>query len=352
MGNREVVIVVSYIIRRLLLLPLILFGVSLIIFGMLELLGPDKLVSVYIRGPESEKVAGAAERIIKKYGLDQPLPVKYAKWVGNILKGDLGWSLVGKQPVLKAILSRFPYTLELALWAIVPVVFVGIWLGVVSAIHHNRFLDHFLRVFAIVGWSFPDFVFGLFMILIFYSKLGWFPPGYLSYESEEIVRSAEFMKITGLVTIDSLINGRFDVFLDALRHLIAPVITLAYLWWAYILRITRSSMLEVLRKEYIRTARSKGLPEDVVIHKHAKRNALIPVATVAGQMIIALLAGTVIIETVFNRPGLGKFMATAATQLDYMSIIGGALFYSLLLVLGNLVVDVSYAIIDPRIRLK
>ena len=343
---------IAYIIRRLLLLPLILFGVTILIFGMLELLGPEKLVSAYIRGPEAEKVAGATQKIIEKYGLDKPLPVKYARWLGNVLKGDLGWSLVGKQPVLNAILSRFPYTLELALWAIIPVVFVGIWLGIISAVHHNKFLDHFLRVFAIIGWSFPDFVFGLFMILIFYTQLGWFPPGYLSFDMERVVTSSQFVNYTKMVTIDSILNLRFDVFLDALRHLIAPVITLAYLWWAYILRITRSSMLEVLRKEYIRTARAKGLSEDVVINKHARRNALIPVATVSGQMIIALLAGTVIIESVFNRPGLGRFVAMAATQLDYMSIIGGALFYSILLVLGNLIVDVSYALIDPRIRLQ
>jgi len=155
-----------------------------------------------------------------------------------------------------------------------------------------------------------------------------------------------------MLTLDALLNGRLDVFLDALRHLAGPVLTLTYVEFAFLLRITRSSMLEVLRKEYVRTARAKGLDERVVIHKHAKRNALIPVATVSGQTVIGLLAGTVIVETIFNRTGLGSFIALASQQLDYASIMGGTLFFGLILVIGNLCVDLSYALIDPRVRLE
>ncbi len=342
----------AYIIRRLLILPIILFGITLIIFSMIWMLGPERLLATYVKSPEALKTEDAAERLIEKYGLDKPVYVQYFRWLGNLLQGDLGYSNIAKTPVTQAILERLPYTIELALYAIIPVIFGGIWLGVLSGVNHNKPLDHGVRVFSLVGWSMPDFVFGLLVLLLFYTILGWFPPGYLSYASEKIMRSPEFTTYTHFATIDALINLRFDIFVDAIRHLVGPILTLAYLWWAYVLRITRSSMLEVLKKDYIRTARAKGLAEKVVINKHAKRNALIPVVTVTGGMIVTLLAGVVIVETVFNRPGLGRFTATAATQLDYFSILGSAIFYSFILVMVNLVVDVSYAIIDPRIRLS
>jgi ABC-type dipeptide/oligopeptide/nickel transport system permease component len=344
--------VTAYIIRRLLLMPLILIGVTLIIFSMIWALGPDRLLASYIKSPEALKTPDAAERLIKKYGLDEPMPVQYLKWLGNILQGDFGYSMVGKKGVLPAMLERFPYTLELTIYAIIPVILVAIWLGVVSAVHQNKFIDQFIRVFALVGWSLPDFVFGLLLLLVFYSLLGWFPPGMVNTQFDLIMRSAEWNKITSMPTIDALLNGRFDIFVDALRHLILPVMTLAYLWWAYLLRITRSSMLEVLRKDYIRTARAKGVPENIVIQKHAKKNAMIPVLTVAGGSVIGLLGGTVFVETIFSRVGMGRFLADAATLLDYWSIIGGALFFSFIMVVGNLVVDVSYALVDPRIRLE
>jgi peptide/nickel transport system permease protein len=344
--------VTAYIIRRLLLMPLILIGVTLIIFSMIWALGPDRLLASYIKSPEALKTPDAAERLIKKYGLDEPMPVQYLKWLGNILQGDFGYSMVGKKGVLPAMLERFPYTLELTIYAIIPVILVAIWLGVVSAVHQNKFIDQFIRVFALVGWSLPDFVFGLLLLLVFYSLLGWFPPGMVNTQFDLIMRSAEWNKITSMPTIDALLNGRLDIFVDALRHLILPVMTLAYVWWAYLLRITRSSMLEVLRKDYIRTARAKGVPENIVIQKHAKKNAMIPVLTVAGGSVIGLLGGTVFVETIFSRVGMGRFLADAATLLDYWSIIGGALFFSFIMVVGNLVVDVSYALVDPRIRLE
>lgn len=333
-------------------MPLILIGVTLIIFSMIWALGPDRLLASYIKSPEALKTPDAAERLIKKYGLDEPMPVQYLKWLGNILQGDFGYSMVGKKGVLPAMLERFPYTLELTIYAIIPVILVAIWLGVVSAVHQNKFIDQFIRVFALVGWSLPDFVFGLLLLLVFYSLLGWFPPGMVNTQFDLIMRSAEWNKITSMPTIDALLNGRFDIFVDALRHLILPVMTLAYLWWAYLLRITRSSMLEVLRKDYIRTARAKGVPENIVIQKHAKKNAMIPVLTVAGGSVIGLLGGTVFVETIFSRVGMGRFLADAATLLDYWSIIGGALFFSFIMIVGNLVVDVSYALVDPRIRLE
>jgi dipeptide transport system permease protein len=342
----------TFIIRRLLLLPLIVLGVSLIIFSLFQILGPDKLLASYVNPNVFDKLTPAELDALKeKYGLNKPFVERYGKWLFNALKGDLGWSQVGKEPVLKAIWSRFPYTFELALYALFPVVGVGIWLGVTAAVKRDKFLDHFIRIIAIIGWSFPDFVFGLLVLMVFYSVLGWFPPGNLSQWAEEIVKSPQYLKVTHLLTIDALINGRLDIFWDALRHIIGPVITLSFLWWAYLLRITRSSMLEVLSKEYVRTARAKGVPEKDVIHKHAKRNAMIPVVTVAGAMVIGLLSGTVIIEVIFNRTGIGRLAAEASVQLDYATVLGTTLFYSIILVLGNLIIDILYAVFDPRVRL-
>ncbi|KUK80568.1 MAG: Binding-protein-dependent transport systems inner membrane component [Petrotoga mobilis] len=329
-----------------------MLGVTLIVFSMQQLLGPLKLLSTYVDPNTYAKLSDQDKIVLmEQYGLTDPLPVRYGKWMGNLLKGDLGWSVVGKEPVIDALLHRFPYTVELALYALFPIIGVGIWFGVTAAVHHNSFIDQTIRIFALIGWSLPDFVWAIMVLLIFYIGLGWFPPGNLSLWADEVVKSATFNNYTRLLTIDALINGRIDVFWDALRHIIGPIIAISWLWWANLLRITRSSMLEVLRKDYIRTARSKGLSEQVVINKHARRNALIPVVTTAGQMVIGLLAGVVIVEMVFVRTGLGSFAATAAQTLDYASIMGVLLFTSFILIVGNLIIDVSYAFIDPRIRL-
>lgn len=329
-----------------------MLGVTLIVFSMQQLLGPLKLLSTYVDPNTYAKLSDQDKIVLmEQYGLTDPWPVRYGKWIGNLFKGDLGWSVVGKEPVLDALLHRFPYTVELALYALFPIIGVGIWLGVTAAVHHNSFIDQAIRIFALIGWSLPDFVWAILVLLIFYIGLGWFPPGNLSLWADEVVKSATFNNYTNLLTIDALLNGRIDIFWDALRHILGPIIAISWLWWANLLRITRSSMLEVLRRDYIRTARSKGLPERVVINKHARRNALIPVVTTAGQMVIGLLAGVVIVEMVFVRTGLGSFAATAAQQLDYASIMGVLLFTSFILIVGNLIIDISYAFIDPRIRL-
>lgn len=342
---------ISYIVRRLLILPIILLGITLILFGMMMLLSPYQRVSTYISGPEELRNVEIDE-LVEQYGLDDPFHEQYGRWISGLLRGDLGWSESAGMPVTQALASRFPATLELALFAILPVFLGGIYLGVFSAVHHNDFWDHLTRIFAIIGWSIPTFVAGLIILMIFYGVLGWFPPGRLSNFASEIVRSEEFIRYTNLNTIDALLNFNFKVLFNSLRHIIAPVITVSILWWAYILRITRSSMLETLRKDYIRTARSKGLKENVVINKHARRNALVPVVTVAGPMLMGLLGGLVITESVFAYQGLGRFTATAAQQLDYPAVLGSAIYFGFLLVIANLTVDVSYAIIDPRIRLE
>ena len=341
----------SYIIRRLLLLPVILMGVTLLIFCVFSLLSPMERLATYVHDPNTLKNPKAAERLIAKYHLSDPFPLGYINWLKRIINFDLGWSQTANQPVIDAMKQRFPATLELVLYSIIPVILVGIWLGVISAVHHNDMLDQTIRVTAIIGWSLPTFIFGLFVLFIFYGILGWFPPGRLSAWAQDIVYTGHFTSYTHLITIDALLNGNIPIFLDALRHLIAPIVTLSYISWAFLLRITRSSMLDTLRKDYIRTARAKGVDEHTVIHLHAKRNALIPVITIAGMMIIGMMGGVMITETIFTYPGLGFWAAQSAQQLDYGTVISFALLFSTIMVIGNLVVDLSYALIDPRIRL-
>lgn len=353
----------AYIIRRLLILPIILFGVSVLIFSLTMLLSPLERVALYVS--DIPHTAGAIEKLIEKYGLNDPAYVQYWHWLvgnknpdtkeikGGILRGDLGWSRTAQMPVMKAILDRFPPSAELALYSVLPLLGIGIWLGVQSALHHNKFIDQVLRTFSIIGYSFPTFVFGLLMLMIFYSLLQWFPPERLSQWAKVIIYDSKvYTQYTHMFTIDALLNGRLDVFIDAARHLVLPVIGLSYLNWALVLRVMRSSMLETLRQDYITTARSKGLTEKVVINRHARKNALIPVATIGGLIFVGLLSGVVITETIYNLHGMGLLYADAALRLDIITLLGLALFNSLILVLGNLTVDILYAFIDPRVRLS
>ena len=353
---------INYIIRRLLLVPVLLFGVTVLIFGMLQFLGPVERSALYIKDfPRNDK---QVEAVIKQYGLDKPLYVQYWRWlvghvetgtgerVGGILYGDFGYSRTASQPVADLIKTKFPNTLDLTLWAIFPLIAVGIWLGVQAAVHQNGWIDQAARIFSIVGASFPVFVFGLLVLMIFYANLQWFPPGKMSDWASQVVFSDAFHSYTHLLSFDALLNGRFDIFLDAMRHMILPILTLSYVTWATFVRVTRSSMLETLRMEYVTTARAKGLPERDVIYKHARPNAMIPVITLAGFSVVGLLGGVVITETVFNYPGIGKAAADAAGQLDVITVLGFAIFNGLILIVANLVVDVLYAVIDPRVRLS
>ena len=353
---------INYIIRRLLLVPVLLFGVTVLIFGMLQFLGPVERSALYIKDfPRNDK---QVEAVIKQYGLDKPLYVQYWRWlvghvetgtgerVGGILYGDFGYSRTASQPVADLIKTKFPNTLDLTLWAIFPLIAVGIWLGVQAAVHQNGWIDQAARIFSIVGTSFPTFVFGLLVLMIFYANLQWFPPGKMSDWASQVVFSDAFHSYTHLLSFDALLNGRFDIFLDAMRHMILPILTLSYVTWATFVRVTRSSMLETLRMEYVTTARAKGLPERDVIYKHARPNAMIPVTTLAGFSVVGMLGGVVITETVFNYPGIGQAAANAAAQLDVITVLGFAIFNGLILIVANLVVDVLYAVIDPRVRLS
>lgn len=340
---------VNYILRRLLILPLVILGVSIMIFAMLQFLDPVERAALYVT--DIPKTPAALQAIIQKYGLDQPIYVQYFNWLRNVLQGNLGWSKTAQMPVWIAIKTYFPATFELTLWSFVPIIVIGVWLGMQAAIHQDTLIDQVARIFSIIGYSFPTFVFGLLVLMFFYAEKQWFPPGRLSDWATAIVYSPAFHQYTGMNTFDALLNGRIDIFGDSLRHLFLPALTLAYVYWALILRVTRSSMLEVIRQQYITTARAKGLVEKRVINHHALPNALIPVATIGGLLVIGLLNGVVITETVFDYHGMGFFVANSALNFDAVSVLGVAIFYAALIVLANLLVDVLYGALDPRIRL-
>ena len=339
----------AYIIRRLVLIVPVLFGVSALVFGILQLFSPVERAALYVKDP---KQFANLPAIIEKYGLDQPVWVQYGNWINEIFHGNLGWSKVVSQSVTDAVLNFLPATLELALFAAPLIILGGIILGSKAAAHKDKAVDHVTRVAAIVGWSLPTFWLGLMLLMVFYGYFsGLLPPERLSTDMNILVHSEAFTRYTGLNVIDAILNGNWQVLGDSLRHLVLPVITLTVVNLAFIMRLMRSSMLESLGKGYILTARAKGLDENTVVSKHARRNALIPVLTISGYIFAAIVNGVVITETIFNYKGLGWWAWQSAVHLDIPSVLGFALFNGILFVLTNLVVDLLYARIDPRVRL-
>ena len=336
-------------LRRLLLLPVTLLGLGILVFALLMMLSPIERASLYLNQdvPKTD-----IQVLVDRHGLDDPIPIQFGRWLKNTVTGDLGWSKTARQPVSSARWRFLPATVELSIWSTIPVILVGTWLGVVSALNHNKAVDHVLRVFSILGWSFPTFVIASLALMIFYAKLGWFPAGRLSEWASQDVFAQEFTQYTRMHAIDAVLNLRMDILWDAIRHLVLPVITLSYLSWALILRVTRSATLEALNQDYVRTARAKGLAERTVIYVHVMRNALIPVTTIGGLLIVGLLNGVVITEIVFNFKGMGWFFANAALNLDVVSVLGFTMFNGVLITLGNLAVDISYGFLDPRVRLS
>ncbi len=327
----------------------VLLGVSLIIFVLLQLFSPIERATLYVTDPRQ---MGNLPEIIDKYGLNDSVWSQYATWMNQVMHGNLGWSRIVNMPVLNAIGHFLPATLELAIFATPLIILGGIFLGSKAAAHKDRMVDHATRLGAIVGWSLPTFWLGLMLLMVFYGLFsGLLPPERLSTDMSLLVHSEEFHQYTRINTIDAILNGNARLLADALRHLVLPVITLTVVNIAFIMRLMRSSMLEALGKGYILTARAKGLDESTVVNKHARRNALIPVLTVAGYLFAAIANGVVITETIFNYKGLGWWAWQSAVRLDIPSVLGFALFSGVLFVGTNLVVDLLYARVDPRVRL-
>ncbi len=258
--------------------------------------------------------------------------------------------MTATQTVTDAIKSRWPFTFEIVMFAAPLIIFIGIYLGVQSAVHRDTPIDQASRVFSVIGWSLPSFWVGMVLLAVFYGILGWFRPGSISVQYLTSMKTG-FVPYTGINLIDGLLNGQPWITVDVLRHLVLPVTTIVLIDMALLIRVMRSSMLESMGKPYIITAKAKGLSNKTVIYKHARRNALIPIATLSGMLVAGLLGGLVITETVFGFGGLGQWAARAALQLDIPAVLGYAILSAVLFVIANLIVDILYAYIDPRIRL-
>ena len=310
----------AYFLKRLVqCIPLLLL-VSLLSFGLIKLVPGDP--AIVMGGTNA--TAAEIEVIRKNLGLDRPFHVQILSFYGNLAQGDLGRSLMLGQPVRDAILERVPATLAVALYSMLLTLLVGLTIGVLAALRHNTWVDQTLMSVALLGVSLPNFWLGLVLILVFSVHLGWLPTG-------------------GYVEPSANLIGW-------LRSATLPAVSLALLQIGLLARITRSAMLEVLRQDYIRTARAKGLPEFMVIAKHAMANVAIPVVTVVGLVFSVLLSGSIIIETVFSVPGMGALLGNAILRRDYPMIQGGLLFVATALMLLNILVDVAYAWFDPRVR--
>ncbi len=333
--------ILNYILRRLAFMVVVLFGVSIITFTITMVIPGDP--ALMMAGPRARPEVVANLR--DKLGLNDPLHIQYTRYIGNLLQGDLGMSIHSHREVLADLTDYFPATFELTSVAIAVSVLIGIPLGVLSAVRQNQWPDHISRFFALVGVAMPSFWLGLILMLVFYLYLDWFPGG--GRLSTGVTAPGT---ITGLYLVDSLLQGNWQAFVDAVRHLVLPVVTEAMVTVGMITRITRSSMLEVLREEYVTTARAKGLAQRTVFFKHALKNAILPVVTMLGMMYGYALAGSVLVETVFSWPGMGRYAVRAITFLDFPAVMGVTLWIALLYVTINLVVDIAYFYIDPRVR--
>lgn len=335
----------NYIIKRLMLLIPVLIGVSIIVFTLTRISGDP--AAGYI----NEKMTPSQiAQVYEKYHFNEPVYTQYIYWLEGIIELDWGWSKTAALPVTDAIAYYFPATLELTLVSITMAIFIGIYLGIGSAVRRNRIFDHSTRVVSLIGVSLPVFWLALILQFVFYYYFGLFPSG--GRASNIYYLSQTIPNITGLLLVDSLLVGNFGLFKDALWHIILPAVTLSFGTIAIVTRIMRNSMLEVLSLDYVKTARAKGLNERSIIWKHARKNAMIPTTTVIGLSFGGLLGGAVLTESIFSWPGLGKWSANSIRLFDYNSVLGFCLLIAIIYVLVNLAVDVMYAYLDPRVRLE
>ena len=310
----------SFVVRRLLYAIPVLFIVSLISFSLMQLVpGDPAIILAGLNATPAE-----VDEVRQRLGLDQPFHVQLLSWYANLLQGDLGRSMLLGRDVVDVTLERLPVSISIALYAFVITVAVGLVLGIVAALFPNTWIDQSVMTVALIGVSLPNFWLALMLIVLFAVQLGWLPTaGYIDFRTD---------------------------FVGWLRSTTLPAVSLAMLQMGLLARITRSTMLEVLRQDYIRTARAKGLPEYVVVGKHALKNVMIPVITVVGIIFSLLLSGSVIIEVIFSIPGVGSLLGSAILRRDYPVIQGGLLLVATMLLLLNLLVDVLYAYLDPRVR--
>ena len=318
----------------------VLIGVSIITFAISHVIPADPVVAALGDHARDDQIAAFRA----EYGLDKPVVDQYVIYGRGLLQGNLGISIRTRRPVADDLRDFFPATLELSLAALLVSILFGIPAGMVSSLARNHWPDNLVRVFSLLGGSLPIFWLGLILIGIFYTQLGWLPGG---GRIDQFTNPPQ--PITGLFVLDSLLTGNLPALQSSVLHLILPAFTLGYYSTAIIARIMRSSMLEVLNQDYIRTARAKGLRERAVVVRHGLRNALIPTMTIIGVTFGSLLSGAVLTETIFTWPGLGRYATASAINLDFPAVMGVTLLAAVVYVLANLVVDISYHLLDPRI---
>lgn len=332
----------EYFAKRLLGLIPVLLGITLLVFGLLHLIPGDPAVVLLGERATPEQLASLRQQL----GLDQPLPLQYLTFLGNLLRLDLGRSIISGTPIAEELRVRFPATLELALAAMAVALVLGIPAGILAAVQKNRWLDNLTMGGSLLGVSLPVYWLGLLLIYLFAVNLQWLPPsGRLSIDT-----GYRFQPLTGLYGLDALVRFDFVSFQDILAHLILPALTLGTIPLAILARITRSAMIEALSQDYIRTARAKGVAELTVIVRHALKNALLPISTIVGLQFGSLLGGAILTETIFAWGGIGSWIYEGILARDYPVVQGGVVFVAIAFVLINLLVDLSYAVIDPRIR--
>jgi len=333
-----------YITRRVLLLPPMMVGITLLSFVLSHAVPADPISANLGEQAAANPAVVAAFR--QRWGLDRPLPQQYVVYLVHLVRGDMGVSISTHQPVAIDLRQHLPATIELAVAAMLLSLTLGIPLGIISAVRRDSVIDQISRGASLVGVSMPVFWLGLVALLIFYARLGWVPsPGQLS------PRLPRPPFVTGFIILDALLAGQGDTARDAIAHLALPALVLGSYSVGVITRMMRGSMLDVLGEDYVRTARAKGLPRMIVTLRHAARNALLPVLTVIGLSFGGLLSGAVVTETVFAWPGLGSYAFRSATSLDFPAIMGVGVIVASVYVLVNLLVDIAYAMVDPRIRM-
>ena len=330
----------QYLIRRLVLTIPVLLGVSIIVFSIMHVIPGDPVQLIF-----SGTGANLEQRQAMRHalGLDRPLPVQYAYYVANAIRGDLGQSIQFKQPVIELILERMPATIELTVASLFIALIVAFPVGVISAVKRNSIVDRVAMTVTTLGISLPTFWVGIMLIMLVSVNLGWLPGfGRIGYE-------ANLEKVIGFHLIDSLLTWNIPAFKNALVHLILPALVLGIASATFTTRLIRSCVLEVIGEDYVITARGKGLPEKVILNRHVLRNAIIPVVTLIGVMIGSLLSGAVVTETIFAWPGIGRLVIQAINNRDFPVVQGVVLFFALIRITTNLMTDVLYVMLDPRI---
>jgi peptide/nickel transport system permease protein len=333
-----------YILKRLFSLLPVLFGITLLVFGFLHLIPGDPAVVLLGERATPEQLAALKTQL----GLDKPLVLQYLAFLNGLLHLDLGTSIISGIPIADELKVRCPATFELAIAAMMVALIIGIPAGILAAIHRNRWIDNLTMTGSLLGVSLPVYWLGLLLIYLFAVNLHWLPPsGRISVDA-----GFTFQPITGFYILDAVLRQNGTALMDGLAHLVLPAITLGTIPLAILARITRSSMLETLSQDYIRTAKAKGVPAFWVICRHALKNALLPVTTIAGLQFGTLLGGAILTETIFAWPGIGSWIYQGILERDYPVVQGGVVFVAIAFVLVNALIDISYGLIDPRIQLR